>query len=92
MKLVIPSELSESEKRVSITPDCVSSLKKMGFNVCVQSNAGILSSFTDNEYKKSGATIISKSNEVIDLVEAGRLGGKAIQITTTKTNKCNKKH
>ena len=36
MKLIVPTEIIEGEKRVSITPDCVPSLKKMGFNVFVQ--------------------------------------------------------
>ena len=32
MKLVVPTELYENESRVSITPDIIPSLKKMGFN------------------------------------------------------------
>ena len=47
MKLVVPSEILENENRVGVTPDCVTSLIKMGFKVFVQSNAGINSSYSD---------------------------------------------
>ena len=64
MKLVVPSEICENEYRVGITPDCVSSLVKMGFKVFVQTNAGINSSYSDDEYKKAGAKISNKLSEL----------------------------
>ena len=64
MKLVVPTELYENESRVSITPDIIPSLIKMGFKVFVQSNAGLGSSYTDEDYKKSGAVVSSKLNEL----------------------------
>ena len=41
MKLVVPTEITEGEYRVSITPDCIPALIKMGFKVYVQKDAGI---------------------------------------------------
>ena len=64
MKLVVPMEITEGESRVSITPDCVPALIKMGFKVFVQKDAGIESSYTDDDYKKSGAKICSKLSEL----------------------------
>ena len=64
MKLAIPTEIYDGENRVGITPDCVPTLIKMGFSVHIQSNAGILSSFTDDDYKRSGAKISSKLSEL----------------------------
>ncbi len=64
MKLVVPTEIYEGECRVSITPDCVPSLIKMGFNVFVQKDAGLQSSYTDEEYKKNGAKISSKLSDL----------------------------
>ncbi|MBD22608.1 MAG: NAD(P)(+) transhydrogenase (Re/Si-specific) subunit alpha [Alphaproteobacteria bacterium] len=64
MKLVVPTEIIENEHRVGITPDCVGSLIKMGFKVFVQSNAGMHSSYSDEDYKKSGAKISSKLSEL----------------------------
>ena len=64
MKLVVPTEITEGESRVSITPDCIPALIKMGFKVFVQKDAGIQSSYTDYDYKKSGAKICSKLSEL----------------------------
>ena len=64
MKLVVPLEITEGESRVSITPDCIPALIKMGFEVFVQKDAGIGSSYTDDDYKKSGAKICSKLSEL----------------------------
>ena len=63
MKLVVPSEILETNIGLN-TPDCVSALSKMGFKVFVQSNAGINSSYSDDDYKKVGAKISSKLNEL----------------------------
>ena len=64
MKLIIPQEIFDGESRVGITPDCISSLTKMGFSVFIQSNAGLQSSFTDEEYKKNGAKISSNIKDL----------------------------
>ena len=64
MKLVVPMEVTEGESRVSITPDCIPALIKMGFKVFVQKDAGIRSSYTDDDYKKSGAKRCSKLSEL----------------------------
>ena len=64
MKLAVPTEIYDGEFRVGITPDCVPTLKKMGFKVFIQKDAGISSSFTDNDYKKSGANISSKLTDL----------------------------
>ena len=64
MKLVVPIEISAGERRVSITPDCVPALVKMGFDVFVEKDAGIKSSYTDDHYKKSGAKICLKSKDL----------------------------
>ncbi len=64
MKLVVPTEITEGEFRVSITPDCIPALTKMGFKVFVQKDAGIKSSYTDDDYKKNGAKISSKLSEL----------------------------
>jgi alanine dehydrogenase len=57
MKLVVPKEIATGENRVGVTPDSIPSLKKMGFEVFVESNAGLASSFTNEDYKKAGAKI-----------------------------------
>ncbi|GAB4817580.1 hypothetical protein N2152v2_004626 [Parachlorella kessleri] len=54
----VPRETYENEARVALTPAGVAALKKAGFkNVVVESNAGALANFSDEEYVKAGATI-----------------------------------
>jgi len=53
------------ETRVSQSPDTVANLVKAGFNVVVQSGAGDLSSFSDEDFVKVGATILPDFNSVI---------------------------
>ena len=60
-------EISSGEHRVGLTPDSIPSLKKMGFDVFVESNAGSASSFTDIDYKKSGARISTKVQNCIKM-------------------------
>ena len=50
--------------RVSITPDCIPSLIKMGFKVYVESDAGVMSSYTNDDYKKNGAKISTKLTDL----------------------------
>jgi NAD(P) transhydrogenase subunit alpha len=57
MKIGIPCESAEGERRVSATPDTVQRLKKRGFEVYIASNAGVNASFSDQAYKKAGAEI-----------------------------------
>ena len=64
MKIAVPREIYNGERRVGITPDCISSLKKMGFHVFVESGAGLNSSFTDEDYKKNGAKISSSLKDL----------------------------
>ena len=62
----IPKELKTDETRVALTPDCISMLTKEGYEVLVEADAGKLSGFTDEQYIKSGAEIISTNKELWD--------------------------
>ncbi|MBK7096242.1 MAG: Re/Si-specific NAD(P)(+) transhydrogenase subunit alpha [Saprospiraceae bacterium] len=64
MKVGIPKELSKQELRVGATPKTVQRLIKQGFEVFIQSDAGINANMSDNEYKAAGATILDKIEEV----------------------------
>ncbi len=58
MKIGIPREIQEGERRVATTPDVVGQLRKLGFDVLVESNAGAAANFTDSAYEQAGASII----------------------------------
>ena len=54
----IPKETSLQEKRVALVPEAVALLVAHGHEVLVESEAGMLSHFTDIAYSESGARII----------------------------------
>ena len=57
MKLGIPKEVRPGERRVAATPETVSRLRKLGFEVAIETGAGIGSSIADADYQASGAEI-----------------------------------
>ncbi len=57
MKIGIPLETAEGERRVAATPDTVEKLKKMGFEVIVSAGAGARASYSDLRYEDAGAQI-----------------------------------
>ncbi|WP_263081538.1 Re/Si-specific NAD(P)(+) transhydrogenase subunit alpha [Endozoicomonas sp. Mp262] len=64
MRIGIPGEIQESENRVAATPDTVSKLIKLGFDVVVESGAGTRARFENVAYEEAGAEIIASRNEV----------------------------
>lgn len=62
----VVKELKEGETRVSLTPDVVAMLTSNGLSVIVESNAGVLSGFSDADYIENGATIVNNAKEVWD--------------------------
>ncbi len=65
MKIGIPKEIYEGERRVAATPDTVRRMiKKQGFMVVVESGAGVLASYPDSAYEEAGATIVDMPSEV----------------------------
>jgi NAD(P) transhydrogenase subunit alpha len=53
----IPRELDASESRVGASPETVKKLLGLGFEVVVESGAGVLSRITDEDFAKAGAGI-----------------------------------
>jgi NAD(P) transhydrogenase subunit alpha len=64
MKIGIPKERRPGERRVAATPDTVSRLLKLGFEVQVESQAGAGASFGDADYTAIGASIVSGAREL----------------------------
>ena len=62
MRIGIPKELLSGETRVATTPKTVGQLTKLGFEVAVESGAGELASFTNEQYTNAGAVIVSASD------------------------------
>ncbi len=64
MKIGIPREVKNNENRVGLPPNGVSALVDNGHDVYVETNAGMGSQFTDEDYKNVGATIVDSAAEV----------------------------
>jgi len=64
MKIGIPKEIRPGERRVAATPETVSRLLKLGFEVQVESHAGAGASFADADYIAIGATIMRGAREL----------------------------
>ena len=61
MKIGIPKEVHPGENRVAATPESVSKLQKLGFEVIVEADAGAAAAFPDKAYIKAGASIESST-------------------------------
>jgi len=62
LSIGVPKETWLNEKRVAITPAATAMLVKKGFNVNVESGAGTLSQFRDEDFAASGANIVKKQD------------------------------
>jgi len=58
MKIGVPKEIAEGERRVALVPQTVGKLVEGGFEVVVEAGAGSGSHFSDAEYREAGATIV----------------------------------
>ncbi len=57
MKIGIPKEIFPGERRVATTPEIVEQIKKLGFEVIVETGAGIGADLADEVYVEAGAEI-----------------------------------
>ena len=60
MRIGIPKEQFADETRVAATPTTVAQLIKLGFEVAVESGAGLLAKFDDSAYAEAGASVVSR--------------------------------
>lgn len=60
----IPKEISFQENRVGLVPDAVALLVNNGHRVVVETNAGKMANFQDNDYSEAGAQIAYSSEDV----------------------------
>ncbi len=62
MLIGIPKEPCEGQTLVAGSPDTVTKLLKLGYEVCVESGAGVLSSYYDDQYRDAGAAIVDREH------------------------------
>ncbi len=61
MKIAVPVERFPGEGRVAATPETVKKLKALGFEVSVETGAGVASRMVDADYAAAGATIAANA-------------------------------
>jgi alanine dehydrogenase len=64
VKVGIPREVKNHEYRVAITPAGVHELTRHGHEVYIETDAGVGSSITNDEYVSAGATILPTADDV----------------------------
>ncbi|MDC0832744.1 alanine dehydrogenase [Geitlerinema sp. CS-897] len=61
MEIGVPKEIKDREFRVGLSPQSVRVLHERGHDVFVETGAGLGSGFTDEDYLKAGAEIVSSA-------------------------------
>ena len=69
MRIGVPKEIKPDEYRVALMPVGAEALVKGGHQVLVETSAGAASGFSDEDYKKAGASIVPTGAEAISGME-----------------------
>ncbi len=84
MKIAITKERRAHERRVAATPDTVKKFIALGFEVCIEKDAGINSRISNEAYAEAGATISDNlaellgSADIVLKVQRPLLGGERL--------------
>ena len=76
LKIAVPKETAQDEKRVAVSPDTVKKLCDLNVLVMIESDAGDGASISDDMFKDAGATIakgqddLYKSADIVLRVQA----------------------
>lgn len=69
MLIGIPKEIKTLEGRVGLIPAACSELIQQGHEVYVESNAGVLSGFSDEQFRQVGVTILPDADALYEKAE-----------------------
>lgn len=61
MKVGVPREIKPMEGRVALVPSAVADLVKAGHSVAVEQGAGLLSGYSDEDYRQAGASLAANA-------------------------------
>ena len=103
MKIGVPKETAEGERRVALIPDVVKSLKEKALDVVIESGAGEAAGHPDSEYTDAGAEVgsadaawgadvvarvaVPSTGEIKKLKQGQVLIGHLAPLTSGETNK-----
>ena len=66
MRIGVPKEIKPQENRIGLTPESVKVLTSNGHEVLVENNGGFEAGFENEQYKKSGAKIVNKAEDIFN--------------------------
>jgi len=58
MRVAVPKEIRDGEKRVALVPDIINKLTRLGLGVSIESGAGLTAQASDKAYEEAGATVV----------------------------------
>ena len=58
MRVAVPKEIRDGEKRVALVPDIINKLTRLGLDVSIESGAGLNAQASDKAYEEAGATVV----------------------------------
>ena len=64
MKIGVPKEIKPQENRIGLTPESVKILTSNSHEVLVENNGGFEAGFYNEQYKRAGAKIIDKAEDI----------------------------
>ena len=70
MKIGVPREIHDNERRVAITPEIVPSIIELGFEVLVESGAGECANYNDSAYQSAGASVLPSGKAIWQQADA----------------------
>src|SRR5690606_31983832 len=79
LRIGVPAEISNEERRVALAPSGVAALVANEHEVYVEKSAGTQAHFSDSEYSEAGATIVDSASQLYSksnlIVKVGRRVG-----------------
>ena len=77
MRIGVPKEIKPQENRIGLTPESVKVLTSNGHEVLIEDNGGYEAGLENDHYKKSGAKIVNKAEDIFndsEIIEKLRTG------------------
>jgi NAD(P) transhydrogenase subunit alpha len=64
LKIGVPKEVFAGERRVALTPEVAEKMRKLGFQLMIESGAGALADFSDADYQSAGVEVLGTASDV----------------------------